>query len=101
MVDEVADEASPLRRHLTLGPALALAVTTVIGGGALALPGVALDGAGNDALLGWALAGVITIPLLVVFSRLGARHPTRVAQVVRGREPSVLVSWLLDRDLGH
>ncbi|WP_226362749.1 methyltransferase domain-containing protein [Pseudonocardia sp. ICBG1142] len=27
--------------------------------------------------------------------------PTRVAQVVRGREPSVLVSWLLDRDLGH
>lgn len=87
VVDEVADEGSPLRRHLTLGPALALAVTTVIGGGALALPGVALDGAGNDALLGWALAGVITIPLLVVFSRLGARYPTAggIAGFVRPR----------------
>lgn len=84
---EVVDEGSPLGRHLTLGPALALAVTTVIGGGALALPGVALDGAGNDALLGWALAGVITIPLLVVFSRLGARYPTAggIAGFVRPR----------------
>ncbi|WP_226358571.1 hypothetical protein [Pseudonocardia sp. ICBG601] len=26
-----------------------------------------------------------------------AHRLTRVAQVVRGREPSVLVSWLLDR----
>lgn len=45
-----------MQRLRALGPALALAVTTVIGGGALALPGVALDGAGNDALLGWGLS---------------------------------------------
>ncbi|MEU6128841.1 amino acid permease [Saccharopolyspora sp. NPDC047091] len=65
-----------LRRHLTVVPATALAVTTVIGGGALVLPGAALREAGDDALLGWVLAAVITIPLIFVFARLGARFPS-------------------------
>jgi amino acid efflux transporter len=63
-------------RHLTLIPAVALAVTTVIGGGVLALPGTALRQAGSVAFYGWVLAAVITIPLLVVFARLGARYPS-------------------------
>ncbi|MCA1186643.1 MULTISPECIES: APC family permease [unclassified Saccharopolyspora] len=65
-----------LRRHLTVVPATALAVTTVIGGGALVLPGAALREAGNDALLGWVLAAVITLPLIFVFARLGAGFPS-------------------------
>jgi amino acid efflux transporter len=67
---------SALSRHLTLRPAVALAITTVIGGGALALPAAALARAGDDAVLGWALAAVITVPLIVVFATLGARYPT-------------------------
>ncbi|HET6501244.1 MAG TPA: amino acid permease [Amycolatopsis sp.] len=75
---EETDRENPgnLGRHLTLVPAVALAVTTVIGGGALALPGVALAEAGNNAILGWVLAAVITIPLIVVFARLGAKFPS-------------------------
>lgn len=65
-----------LRRHLGLVPATALAVTMVIGGGALALPGAAIRAGGDSALFGWILASVITIPLLVVFARLGAWFPS-------------------------
>ncbi len=80
--DQVSEEspaetdAPALDRHLTLVPAVALAVTTVVGGGVLALPGVALRQAGSAAILGWLLAGVITVPLLVVFAQLGARYPS-------------------------
>lgn len=69
-------ETGELGRHLGLGTAVALAVTTVIGGGALALPGAALARAGNNALLGWVLAALITIPLIAVFASLGARYPS-------------------------
>lgn len=69
-------ETGQLGRHLGLGTAVALAVTTVIGGGALALPGAALARAGDNALLGWILAALITIPLIAVFASLGARYPS-------------------------
>ncbi len=65
-----------LSRHLGLGPAVALAITTVVGGGVLALPGAALRAAGNSAFLGWVLAALITVPLLAVFASLGARYPS-------------------------
>ncbi|OZM71688.1 amino acid permease [Amycolatopsis antarctica] len=76
MSDAPAPQVQDLDRHLTLVPAAALAVTTVIGGGALVLPGAALRQAGSNALLGWILAALITIPLIAVFARLGSRYPS-------------------------
>ncbi|MTD53355.1 APC family permease [Amycolatopsis pithecellobii] len=76
MSDTAGAGVHDLDRHLTLVPATALAVTTVVGGGALVLPGAALRHAGANALLGWILAALITIPLIAVFARLGARYPS-------------------------
>lgn len=76
MSDAATTEDHGLDRHLTLMPATALAVTTVIGGGVLVLSGAAVRHAGANALLGWILAALITIPLIAVFTRLGSRYPS-------------------------
>lgn len=68
-------EAARLRGHLKLPGAIALAITIVVGSGALVLPGIAYQEAGNAALYGWLLAAAITVPLLVLFARLGAAYP--------------------------
>lgn len=93
-------ELDTLERHLTLGPAVALAVTTVIGGGALALPGVALRQAGSAAIIGWLLAAAITVPLLLVFAQLGSRYPSAggvagFVQAAFGRCPAAGVEVML------
>jgi amino acid efflux transporter len=64
-----------LRAHLGLPGATALAVTVVVGSGALVLPGIAYRQAGRDAVLAWIVAAAVTVPLLIVFARLGARYP--------------------------
>lgn len=68
--------APTLVRHLRLPQAVALAVTIVIGSGALVLPGIAYQHAGTAAVWAWVGASVMVLPLLVVFARLGAAHPT-------------------------
>ncbi|WUH96969.1 APC family permease [Spirillospora sp. NBC_00431] len=68
-------EDARLRGHLKLPGAIALAITIVVGSGALVLPGIAYREAGDAALYGWLLAAAITVPLLVLFARLGAAHP--------------------------
>lgn len=64
-----------LRAHLGLPGATALAITVVVGSGALVLPGIAYRQAGQDATFAWILAAAVTVPLLIVFARLGARYP--------------------------
>lgn len=64
-----------LSAHLGLPGATALAITVVVGSGALVLPGIAYRQAGADAAFAWIVAAAVTIPLLVVFARLGARYP--------------------------
>lgn len=64
-----------LQGHLRLPGATALAVTTVVGSGALVLPGVAYAQAGESALMAWLLAALITVPLLFIFATLGALFP--------------------------
>lgn len=64
-----------LSAHLGLPGATALAITVVVGSGALVLPGIAYRQAGRDAVFAWIVAAAVTIPLLVVFARLGARYP--------------------------
>lgn len=75
MTDQQSAPPEVLRAHLGLTGATALAVTVVVGSGALVLPGIAYAQAGATALYGWLLAAAITVPLLVVFARLGSRYP--------------------------
>ena len=65
-----------LDRVLTLGPAVALAVTMVVGSGLLVLPGLVYRNAGEAALLSWVLAAVVVAPVLVAISSLGATYPS-------------------------
>ncbi|HEY0166504.1 MAG TPA: amino acid permease [Jatrophihabitans sp.] len=64
-----------LSAHLGLPGATALAITVVVGSGALVLPGIAYRQAGQDAVFAWMVAAAVTVPLLIVFARLGARYP--------------------------
>ncbi|MEU8567791.1 amino acid permease [Streptomyces pathocidini] len=61
--------------HLRLPGAVALAITIVVGSGALVSPGVAFQQTGSAALYAWLIAAAVTVPLLVVFARLGAELP--------------------------
>jgi amino acid efflux transporter len=68
--------APQLRKYLTLPGAVALAITIVVGSGVLVLPGIAYAEAGNAAIWGWLISAILVAPLLVIFGRLGAAHPT-------------------------
>src|SRR5918997_1906403 len=56
--------APPLERTLGLGAGIALAIGSVAGSGILFLPSVTYDIAGADALLVWAAAAALCVPLL-------------------------------------
>jgi amino acid efflux transporter len=75
VADGAAAEQGGLKAHLGLPGATALAITVVVGSGALVLPGIAYRQAGADAAFAWMVAAVVTIPLLMIFARLGARYP--------------------------
>ncbi|MFP8903559.1 APC family permease [Streptomyces atacamensis] len=61
--------------HLRLPGAVALAITIVVGSGALVSPGIAYHQTGQAALYAWLVAAAVTVPLLIVFARLGADLP--------------------------
>jgi amino acid efflux transporter len=61
--------------HLHLPGATALAITVVVGSGALVSPGVAYHQAGRAAIYAWLIAAAVTVPLLVIFARLGGEMP--------------------------
>lgn len=64
-----------LERHLRLPGAVALAITIVVGSGALVLPGIAYHEVGDAAVYTWALAAAVTVPLLAIFAWLGSHYP--------------------------
>lgn len=64
-----------LERHLRLPGAVALAITIVVGSGALVLPGIAYQEVGDAAIYAWVLAAIVTVPLLAIFAWLGGHHP--------------------------
>lgn len=74
-MSENGAQSNRMHGHLRLPGATALAITTVIGSGALVLPGVAFVQAGESALMSWLLAALVTVPLLVIFATLGSRFP--------------------------
>ncbi|GGK43207.1 APC family permease [Salinarimonas ramus] len=62
---------STLRRELSVPMAVALAVSTIIGSGLLGLPGIAIAATSPvDALAGWGIAIVLSVPLMLVFMEL-------------------------------
>src|ERR687896_2625554 len=67
--------APPLERTLGLGAGIALAIGSVAGSGILFLPAVTYRVAGPDAMLVWALAGALCVPLLLVFGELVREAP--------------------------
>ncbi len=66
-----------LRKTITLRRGIGLAICMLIGTGILALPGLAL-GAGNayEAIIGWLLIALVTIPRVQICSRLGLKFPS-------------------------
>ncbi len=64
-----------LKKTLGLLPAVGLAITMVVGSGLLILPGLAYLQAGGAAIYAWLISAIVSIPLLIVFARLGAELP--------------------------
>ena len=66
---------SKLEKTLGLFPAVGLAITMVIGSGLLILPGLAYAQSGSAAIYAWIISALVSIPLLIVFAKLGAEIP--------------------------
>ena len=66
-----------LGKTISFRRGIGLAICMLIGTGILALPGLAL-GVGNvhEAILGWFLIAVVTVPLIQICSRLGLKFPS-------------------------
>lgn len=69
------DEHQKLSGVLTVSQAVGLALTIVIGGGLLVLPGLAYQQVGAAAIYVWAFDLLLVAPLLVIFAKLGAKWP--------------------------
>ena len=65
-----------LRKVLTVSQAVGLALTIVVGGGLLVLPGLGYRNAGGAAIYAWLLDLALAAPLLIVFAKLGGRWPS-------------------------
>ncbi len=65
-----------LKKTLGVTQATALGITIVVGSGLLLLPGLAYHHAGATSYYVWIFCALLVMPLLVIFSALGARFPT-------------------------
>jgi len=65
-----------LEKTLSISQAVGLGITIVVGSGLLLLPGLAYQSAGGASIYVWIICTLLVIPLLVIFSTLGARYPT-------------------------
>lgn len=65
-----------LKKTLTVTQAVGVGITIVVGSGLLLLPGLAYTQAGGASVYVWLLCALLVVPLLVIFSALGARYPT-------------------------
>lgn len=65
-----------LRKVLTLSQTVGLAITVVIGGGLLVLPGIVYQKIGPSAVYVWLLDALLVIPLLMMVAKLGAKWPS-------------------------
>ena len=65
-----------LRKVLTLSQTVGLAITVVIGGGLLVLPGAVYQQTGSSSVYVWLLDALLVAPLLTIVAKLGAKWPS-------------------------
>jgi amino acid efflux transporter len=87
------------KKHVTVTTAIALYVSSVLGGGVLVLPGLTAATAGAGALIAWILVSVICLPIALMFGRLSSVLPDAggVSSFVRkafGDTLGDLTGWL-------
>ena len=70
------DVSNKLKKTLSISQAVGLGITIVVGSGLLLLPGLAYQDAGASSIYVWVICALLVIPLLVIFSALGAKYPT-------------------------
>ena len=74
-MEPVADDQH-LAKTLSVGQAIGLGITIVVGSGLLVLPGLAYREVGDAAIWAWVGDALLVLPLLVVFGYLGSRYPS-------------------------
>lgn len=89
-----------LRRILTTRDLVVYYVSSLVGAGLLAAPGIALERAGPASLVAWGLLTAAAFPIAGVFARFSAQYPSAagVAFMVRkafGWRPGMAVGLLL------
>lgn len=72
----MSTSSSELAKTLTIGQAVGLAISIVVGSGLLVLPGLAYQISGSAAIYSWVIDALLVIPLLVIFAYLGANFPS-------------------------
>ena len=70
------DVSNKLKKTLSISQAVGLGITIVVGSGLLLLPGLAYQDAGASSIYVWVICALLVIPLLVIFSALGAKYPS-------------------------
>jgi amino acid efflux transporter len=88
-----------VKDRLSTSQGVALAVGTILGTGIIGLPGVAARMAGPASLIAWAAVAVLSVPLAITMTTLGARVPVAggIAAHVRlafGQRPYAAVGLL-------
>ncbi len=72
----MSSKNTQLRKVLNLSQTVGLAITVVIGGGFLVLPGLVYQKIGSSAIYVWLSVSLLMIPLLVMVAKLGAKYPS-------------------------
>jgi basic amino acid/polyamine antiporter, APA family len=88
------------QRHLGLGAATSLGVGAIVGGGILALSGVAFAETGPAAVLAFALNGVIALLTALSFAEMASKFPQSggtytFAKKVLSVEVAFIVGWIV------
>ena len=90
---------SSLRKVITVRHAVALYVSSVLGAGILAIPGLAARAAGPASLLAWALLSLASYPFAYTFSRLSMLRPESggiysFSKTAFGHTIGTMTAWL-------
>jgi amino acid efflux transporter len=88
-----------LRKVITVPHAVALYVSSVLGSGVLALPGLAANLAGPASLVAWIVLSLASYPFAYTFASLSARNPQSggiygFVKEAFGRHAAAVAGWL-------
>ncbi|MEM6688322.1 MAG: amino acid permease [Planctomycetota bacterium] len=91
---------SQAHRRITLGGAIGIGVGAIVGGGILALAGVAFEAAGPAAVIAFAVNGIIALMTAVSFGQMAKRFPESggtytFSRKVLSVEAAFIVGWVV------